>query len=304
MKTGRLVLVSIIAALAVPSVAWAWEGRAAFGLLPEPADVRSVSAEVPGWSVQADSEPLIRFAVRPVPAFYAAPGAVAFLHGGNDQNLTRASQLIAPPRDRLLTVRYDWRGITLEGATVSMQEEEGSRQHEDRWRLRSSGARLSLHPLPGLVLRFSRGTWNQLDRLVSGGEMRRTSLSATYTQRLTGGEWQTTFAWGRNAPSGREAVYGYLAESSIRFAGDHLAFGRLEQVGTDELVSRHRNLSSWVHPEHVRKASLGYYQDLLRSRAGRLGVGLMASRYLVPHAYSAFLENSTVYMLFMRVDMH
>jgi len=300
MKKGALVLIFMAVTLAAPAAALPPDAH----LLSDLTEFRNpppASVEEPAWLIRADTGAAVRFSTNPMPASYSIPGVVAFLRDGNDLTFARSSQLLAPMRERLLSVRYDWRGITLEGATLSTRRT-NEQPHASRGSLRSRGARLSVRPLPGLALHFSRGTWNYLDRFVAHGEMKRTSLSATYTKDLTGGEWSTTVAWGRSAQPGRDAVYGYLAESSIRFAGDRLAFGRLEEVGADELMSFGR-LSS-RHAVHPRKVSVGYFQDLHRSRAGQVGVGLMVSRYLVSEAKSAFPDNPTLYMLFMRVDMH
>lgn len=223
--------------------------------------------------------------------------------GLRDGEMARASHLLAPGRARGVALAYDWGGITIEGATAgATPERDALGPPAAGWQSLARSARLSWRPLPGMVLRFSTGSWNRLDQLVEDGQMRRSSIAASYTKRITGGEWLTTFAWGRNAPRDGDSLYGYLAETSVRFGGAHLAFARLEQVSGLELMQS--DMPSALLPERLRKASIGYYQDLMRKRTGRVGVGLQASRYLVPAAQArVFRDNPTSFMLFMRVDM-
>ncbi|HVL77450.1 MAG TPA: hypothetical protein VM406_15665, partial [Noviherbaspirillum sp.] len=187
----------------------------------------------------------------------------------------------------------------VEGTATVPREPDAMREEP---RFTSRRARLSYQPLPGLVLQFSRGTWSRIDQLVAEGQIRRTSLSATYTRNLTGGEWLTTLAWGRNAPRGGTSLNGYLAETSVRLAGVHTAFARFEQVGSGPLYDPD---TPFRMAAKVNKLSLGYYQDMYQRGANRIGLGVVASRHLLSSAQEASIgRDPSSVMFFMRLRMH
>lgn len=225
------------------------------------------------------------------------------LSNGGSVSLTRASQLFEQERDGMVTVAYSWRGVTVEGSARGDTAREATAipAQDEGLRMLSRVAKFSYAPLPGLVLRFSRGTWSRVDQLVSEGQVKRTSLAASYTRPFTGGEWQSTVAWGRNKHRARQSLNGYLAETSVRFAGRHLAFGRFEQVGSDEFTGVRLVQRDFVR---VNKISAGYYQDMHRDRSTRLGVGLVASRHLLNASQTVSGTDPVSYMLFMRLHMN
>jgi hypothetical protein len=199
---------------------------------------------------------------------------------------------------QVLTIGYAWREFTVEGSTSTRSATLARSDGEDRWRFPSRSARLSYRPLPGLSVQLSRGMLDGVDQVLARGDQRRTSLSATYSTYFTGGEWQTTLAWGRYSEARKEAMTGYLAETSVRFRGAHLAFGRVEQVARDELPGVQ------PIPGKVSKLTIGYYQDLHQRGPDRLGIGILASRYL---ASEADLPNQSdrpaTYMAFMKLSL-
>lgn len=221
--------------------------------------------------------------------------------GFDEASPERASALFARGRADILTLAYTWRGVTVEGSTPrSMPSNSWQPREREGLRIPGRSARFSYRPGRDLVLQFSRGTWSAIDRLVADGKIRRTSLSATYNKRITGGEWQTTLAWGRTAQDDRASLYGYLAETSLRVAGAYVAFARFEQAGVDDLPGLRVPLAAG---EKVNKVSVGYYQDLHRHRGTRLGAGVMASRHLLPAGTAQVAGNPTSYMLFLRLKL-
>jgi len=220
------------------------------------------------------------------------------LHPGSGTEIRRASQLFATHKEAV-SVAYAWRNLTVVGSARGKEEAWGA-QSDDSLPRRSRKARFSYHLSPRLTLHLSRGTWSSVDQLVNEGEIKRTSVAATYFKRHTGGEWQTTFAWGRSARKGEPSVYGYLAETSVRMAGKHVAFGRLEQAGVDELPGIEFPYSP--NPR-VNKVSVGYYRDVYQHRGTRLGAGVVASQYLLPQGYKRDVSEPTAFMLFVRVKL-
>lgn len=203
----------------------------------------------------------------------------------------------------VLTVGYAWHQISVEGSASTRRTEESARLRQfEETKLAWRSARLSYRPSPPLLLQVSRGTASGLDQLVPYTDVRRTTLSATYTRNFTAGEWQTTVAWGRNARKLHADTLGYLAESAVRFGGRHTAFGRIEQVGSDDLYLDDLALRGQF--VRMKKLTIGYYQDVHRRGRARIGVGAIASRHFLPSShFGAHDRHPISYMLFMRVSL-
>lgn len=204
---------------------------------------------------------------------------------------------------RVLTLGYAWRDVLVEGSAFSGDDRTESVAPEaSRLRLDSRSARMTFKPSPDWSVQFSKGALNGLDQVVAGGDVRRTTLSTTYRRALSLGTWETTLAWGRNARKSREATVGYLAESSFQFDGAHALFGRVERVGSDELLRE--NESYQRQPFKLSKVTLGYVHDVSSTPALSLDVGMLVSRYLVPsHVAPAYGKDPTAYMFVVRIGL-
>src|SRR5947208_16996907 len=85
---------------------------------------------------------------------------------------------------------------------------------------------------------------------------------------LADGNWQTTFAWGRNMRSPGSTTDAWLVESAAS-RGRHTLFGRAERLQNDELFGHGNGLGggSAVDAVHagevftVGKVSLGHLYD-------------------------------------------
>lgn len=211
-----------------------------------------------------------------------------WLHGGND-----ASQVF--------TLGYTWRDVQLEGSAFAGRDhEERMPPAADRLKIDSRSARLTFKPTSKWSVQFSKGTLGALDQVVAGGDVRRTTLSSTYRHSFEFGEWESTLAWGRNSRRSRESTVGYLAESSLRLQQTHVFFGRVERVGSDELLRQ--NESFQRTPFKLSKLTLGYFQDVKATPAISMDVGLLVSRYLVPsHVTPSYGDDPTGCMAFVRL---
>lgn len=244
--------------------------------------------------------------------YAGSPGAVAL--GPPVSSMRRYAGLDSPDGEfgghwlypdnnaRVFTVGYVWRDLTIERSAFSDSSRDSRERHANRNELRldSRSLRLSFNPSPAWTLQFSRGSLGGLDQLDRDNGVRRTSISATYRQVFTEGEWQTTFAWGRNSRKLRESTMGYLAESTLRFSRTHVVFGRLEQVGSDDLVRENELVKTDMFK--MNKLTLGYFHDLDTGGQVKLDVGIFASRHFVPAAMTnAYGANPTAFMLFIRL---
>jgi hypothetical protein len=203
---------------------------------------------------------------------------------------------------QVFTLGYRWRNVQFEGSAFSAPPQDERRIHTESLKLASRSGRLSFSPVANLALQFSRGTLSSFDQLEPSGEVRRTSISATYKRDSNNSAWQTTLAWGRNARPQRESRYGYLVESSLRLASAHAFFGRVEQVGSDDILRE--NESSRREMFKMNKLTLGYVYDLRPGSGPGMDVGAMMSRHLVPSAMSATYGHDPVaYMMFVRLKL-
>lgn len=169
-------------------------------------------------------------------------------------------------------------------------------------RIDSRSARLSFSPAADWVVRLSRGTVSGVDHLVAGDEVRRTAVSAAYKRSFEEGDWETTLAWGRNSRKFREPTVGYLVESAFRFDGVHTVFGRIEQVGSDELSRVNESMQRQLFK--MNKFTLGYSQNLRVSSSLSLDAGAFIARHFVPsNMEPSYGSGPTAYMMFIRVKL-
>jgi hypothetical protein len=203
---------------------------------------------------------------------------------------------------QVFTLGYRWRNVQLEGSAFSGRPQDEKRVTTESLKLDSRSGRLSISPAPNLSLQFSRGTISNLDQLEPNGEVRRTTLSATYKRPFKKGDWQTTLAWGRNARKYRESTYGYLLESTLRVANAHAFFGRVEQVGSDDILRENDSISRQMFK--MNKLTVGYVHDLRAGRYPGMDVGVLMSRHYVPSTMVATYGNDPVsYMMFVRLKL-
>jgi hypothetical protein len=219
----------------------------------------------------------------------------------NSQSPGAGNWLEAPDGiSQVFTLGYVWRKFKLEGSAFSSSEPDRKRPASDSLKLDSRSGRLSFNPGPNWALQISRGTVIGLDQLDPTGGVRRTTISATYNRAFQDANWQTTFAWGRNTKRYRESTTGYLLESTLRIINAHAFFGRLEQVGSDDVMgdseTRSRQLTK------LNKLTFGYVYDVRSGGPLRYDVGALASRhYLPPAMNSSYGSDPISYMMFVRL---
>lgn len=201
-----------------------------------------------------------------------------------------------------VTVGHVWRDLTVEGMAYTAQDDSQAHGRREIRRIDSRSARLSFSPAPNWVVRLTRGTVSGLDHLVAGEEVRRTAVSASYRRAFAEGDWEATIAWGRNSRKFREATVGYLVESAYRFNGVHSIFGRLEQVGSDEIARENESLQRQLFM--MNKLTLGYSQDLRLTSSLRVDAGAYVARHFVPSSMSpSYGTGPTAYMMFVRLKL-
>jgi len=205
------------------------------------------------------------------------------------------------------SVGHDWNALRLEGVSVSNISpqrigQQPLNEHREVRSIDSRSAWLSFSPAPNWTVRLSRGTVSGLDNFIAGDEVRRTAISATWRQSFAEGDWEATVAWGRNSRKFRESTVGYLVESAFRFSGIHSLFGRVEQVGSDEILRENESMQRQLFT--MNKLTLGYAQDLRITSSLRVDAGAYVTRYFVPSAMVAsYGAGPTAYIMFIRAKL-
>ena len=178
----------------------------------------------------------------------------------------------------VVTGGYTWRQLRLEASRFN------GRDPTRDWSLQGSFGRLA-----------------SPDQLQPGVAVRRGTASASYNAPLALW-WQTTLAWGRNAPSSGPSSNAWLLESALKLRHAHTLFGRLERVTKDELFLPGAAL--YGRSFTINKLSLGYIFDFARLGALDLGLGGLISIYSYPAILSAaYGTRPTSFMVFVRARL-
>ncbi|TFW09649.1 hypothetical protein E4K72_04840 [Oxalobacteraceae bacterium OM1] len=226
-----------------------------------------------------------------------APAAHQWIAGVDDARDANAVHSAA----REVAIGYAWRHFKLEGAalTVGRDDSPGGLKR-DLGLLDSTSSRLSYRLGDAWTFQLSRGFVSNLDQLETVDGLRRTAISGSYRAKLGDGDWRTTLAWGRNDRTTTGASVGYLLESTLRFAGTHAVFGRLERARSREDGLATENVQRQMF--QTNRLSLGYYRDLSGSNAFRYDVGAIVTRYLnTPSANPDYAHDATAGMMFVRI---
>ena len=201
----------------------------------------------------------------------------------------------------VLTAGATWREWKLDASAFNGREPDENRYNIEVRPLDSYSARLTYNPSGAWSLQGSYGRLASPEQLEPGVSVRRSTFSASYNAPVALW-WQTTFAFGHNAPSSGSASNGWLLESALRFAPAHTVFARLERVDKDELFLEGEPL--FGRSFTIGKLSLGYLYDFLTVKGVGLGIGALVSTY----SYSQELNASygyrpTSFMVFARAHL-
>ena len=91
---------------------------------------------------------------------------------------------------------------------------------------------------------------------------------------------------------------GFLLESAVVLRDTHALFGRLERVDEDELLGHGGAIFTQT------KFSAGYIYDFRLAEHMKLGIGGLASKYIVPSGLAAaYGRDPTSVMAFLRLKL-
>src|SRR5205085_2315799 len=112
----------------------------------------------------------------------------------------------------VVTLGYVYDKMKIEGSVFRGREPDERRYDIETGKLDSAAVRLSFNPTANCALQVSRGRLKSPEELHPDVDVDRTTASAIYRWPLAGAQMQTTFAWGRNAPSRGDATNAFLLE--------------------------------------------------------------------------------------------
>ena len=190
----------------------------------------------------------------------------------------------------------------LEGSLFNGREPDQHRWDFDPLRLDSWSARVNYNPTADWAFQVSYGSLKSPEALTPAVSQRRLTASATYNRRVSGGNWQTTLAWGRNDDHPGHTLDGLLVESAFTL-GRHTVFARAENVQKDGLFESPSPLANAIF--RVSELTLGYVYDIPLARHLALGLGAQGTVDFVPSPIRAAYGSGepTGYMPFVRLEI-
>ncbi|MBS0376940.1 MAG: hypothetical protein JSS29_00530 [Proteobacteria bacterium] len=201
----------------------------------------------------------------------------------------------------VVTAGVTYAGLKLEASAFDGREPDQFHYNIETGPLDSYSVRATLNPSAALSMQVSYGSLKSPEQLEPGIDVRRSTASVTYNAPW-GEWWQTTLAFGHNAPTDGRATSGWLLESAARVAPAHTVFARAERVGKDELFTEGQPL--YGESFTVDKLSVGYLYDFLRLKELRFGVGALVSTYSFPATLnSSYGYRPTSFMVFLRARL-
>jgi hypothetical protein len=181
----------------------------------------------------------------------------------------------------------------------------GGEPNENRWNidqgaLDSWSSRLTVLPSKNWLAQFSVGRLRDPEALELG-DVVRTTASLHYTRPLAGGDWSTTFAWGRNHKvADKHDTDSFLLESVVPIGAKNFVTGRAESVNKNELFG---------HDDHhlsdsfrIGALTLGYTRDFTMFANAQTGIGANFTADTIPeqikHVYGDRPFGVNVYVRF------
>ena len=199
-------------------------------------------------------------------------------------------------------------GVKLEGSLFTGREPDQHRYDIERPRFDSWAARATWNPSANLSMQVSHGRLKSPEQLHPEEDVRRTTASVTYNRAFAGGNWQSTLAWGRNAPAHSKGGGGehdrptdaFLLDGAVQ-AGRNTIFARVEHVEKDELFADDPASPLADRVFDVSKASVGGYHSVPVG-ALALDLGGLVSGYALPRAIRpVYGKSPKSAMLFARI---
>jgi hypothetical protein len=202
------------------------------------------------------------------------------------------------------TLGYVYKNLKFEASAFRGREPDQFRYNLETGKLDSHSVRVTWNPAQNWSAQLSHGHIKSPEALEPDLNVNRTTASVTANIPRQAGNWQTTFAWGRNTPSQGSSSDAYLLESAVTLTDTHTFFGRLESADKNELFPHHSTSPLAGQSFSIGKVSVGYVHDLPASGHYRAGIGCLVSRYSVPSELrQAYGDSPTSAMVFLQLKI-
>jgi len=237
------------------------------------------------------------------PSAEPALGPVTYIHRASAAELP-----LAPLSHHLQDSTHTSFGVVTTGFIIDRVKLEtsafnGREPNEQRWSIQlapldSWSGRAWIAPSRNWTAEYSVGRLEHPEALEPWSQWRETS-SVEYNRPLSGGDWATTFVWGRVQKIGVGTVLNsYLLESTFNFRERNYLFSRLELVDKDELFP----LAATHSVYRIGAYTFGGERDLIHNRAWQMGLGADLTFYSKPAALdAAYGQNPVSFQIFLRM---
>jgi hypothetical protein len=203
-------------------------------------------------------------------------------------------------------------GLAFKNARIEFSGFHGREPDEFRWDI-DSGAidswstRFTVQPGQNWSAQYSFAHLTSPEQLHSEDDVQRMTASVSYNRPFTKGSWTSTLLWGRNRvlQSG-QITNGYLAESTLQFAGRNHVWTRIESADrTSELL-----LGKQAEPPgfdeqflaRIQAYTAGYARDFPVIRGLSTALGAQVTLYGKPDFLTPIYSQHPVgVILFLRV---
>ncbi len=139
--------------------------------------------------------------------------------------------------DDVVTAGFTYKLVRIEASGFHGREPDEFRWDIDSGTIDSWSMRLTVQPGQNWSAQYSFAHLTSPEALQPQEDVQRMTASVMYNRPLAGGNWASTLLWGRNHASSGLNFNSYLAESTLRFAGNEYIWGRIENVDrTTELL--------------------------------------------------------------------
>ena len=236
-----------------------------------------------------------------------ALGPPAFMHRFSGLNIPQAPITHHWLDSSHITFGVLTAGAVVGGAKIEASAFRGREPDQNRYdiespKLDSHSFRLSLNPAPAWAFQVSYGRLVSPEQLEPEVNVDRTTASAMYAGKWSGGRWETTVAWGRNRGRPGPILDAFTSEAAVQLQERHTLFARAERVEKNELFPEGDSRSGAAFD--VGELSLGYRFDFWRSQHLATGLGVLGTLSLVPQEIQdVYGNNPTSGMAFAHVEL-
>jgi hypothetical protein len=209
----------------------------------------------------------------------------------------------------VFTTGITYRWFKLEGSIFNGHEPDENRYDFDRGAWDSRSARLSFAPNRNWAMQVSYGFLRRPEASEPHTDIRRTTASLHYNRSFAGGNWASSFIWGRNHASGDGEVHnvnGYTFESTVNFSERNYLYTRLELVDKNELLRATDRALLGITDDHptfrIGAYTFGGARDLWNTDKISMAIGSDVTFYSKPAVLDQLYGGQPVsWKLFLRL---